>query len=142
MKKRWIPIVCALILILTILACGTSTSGSVTGSSQSCQRVGTQGVCEGNFGKLKGTYGLDVEDDGISSTDEIDVEATVNVGSGSIKISVTDPEGSTTSIQAAPGQPATLIGVAKGEFSAFKVTFQALEDEAKDVQYTISYQIR
>jgi hypothetical protein len=142
MKKRWIPVLCFACVLIAVLACEGGTSGSVTNSSETCQSTGVRGGCEGKFGKLSGTYGKEIEDDSISSTDVIDVEARVTVESGSVNVSVKGADDQVSSAQAKPGQPATLVGVADGDFGSFTVTFEAVGEQATNVRYNISYQIR
>lgn len=142
MKMRLVPILCFAVLCMAVLACEGGTSGSVVNSSQTCRSSGDHVECEGKFGKLSGTYGEDIEDATISSTDTIDVEMYVTVESGSVQVSVQGPGGEVTSVQAGSNQPATLVGVAEGDFESFKVTFEALDDQATNIRYTISYWIR
>jgi hypothetical protein len=142
MKKRTIPALCLACVFMAVLACEGGASGSVTNSSQTCQSIGNVVGCEGKFGKLRGTYSLEIEDDEISSADLIDVEARVSVESGTVKVSLQGSGGEVSSVQASPDRAATLVGVAEGDFGAFKITFEALEDEAITVRYNISYQIR
>jgi hypothetical protein len=133
---------CFVVLILSVLACEGGTSGSVMNSSETCRISGNRGECEGKFGILSGTFGKDIEDESISSMDVIDVEARITVESGSVKVSVEGPSGEVSSVQVTPNQPATLVGVAEGDFESFEVTFEALEGEAVNIRYTIAYQIR
>jgi hypothetical protein len=141
MKKRAIPALCLTVIFIAVLACEGGTSGSVTNSNQTCQSTGNRGGCEGKFGKLRGTYSLEIEDDEISSVDLINVEARVSVESGTVKVSVQGSDGEVSSVQASPDRAATLIGVVEGDFGAFEVTFEALDEEAITVRYNISYQI-
>jgi hypothetical protein len=142
MKRRLIPVLCFTVLLIAVMACEGGTSGSVTNSSQTCHSTGNQGGCEGKFGKLSGTYGKVIEDDSIFMTDGIDVEARVTVESGSVKVSVTGSDGRIASAEARPGQPATLIGTAEGDDGGFRITFEAVDDQAVNVRYNITYQIR
>ncbi len=141
MERRFIPVLCLAFVFMAVLAC-EGTSGSVMNSSQNCQSVGNRRECEGKFGKLSGTYGIDIEDDNISSIDVIDVEVRVTVESGSVKIFVQGPGGELSSVQVRPGQPATLVGVAEGDFDGFELTFEALDEEVLNVNYHLFYQIR
>lgn len=142
MQKRLVPVLCFVVLVLSVLACEGGTSGSVMNSSETCRISGNGGECEGKFGKLSGTYGKDIEDDSISSMDVIDVEVRVLVESGSVKVSVEGTGGEVSSVQATSNQPAMLMGVAEGDFEGFEITFEALDGEAVNIRYTITYQIR
>jgi hypothetical protein len=104
--------------------------------------TGNGGECEGKIGKLSGTYGIDIDDENIFSMDVIDVEIEISVESGSVKVSVEGPDGEVSSSQAAPNQPATLIGTAEGDFDGFEVVFEALDEDARNIKYIISYRIR
>ena len=140
--RRYIPVFCLLVVILTNLACEGGTSGSVIGSGETCRASGNDGVCEGTFKKLSGTYTKDIENDSIFSGDEIDVEVYVSVESGAVRVSLTSPEGETVHADAQPGQNMRLVGVAEGTFDGFEVTFEALDDQANNVTYKITYQIQ
>ncbi|MES0340130.1 MAG: hypothetical protein ABUK16_10640 [Anaerolineales bacterium] len=135
---------CVLILLLTALlaSCAGGTSGSVLGSRESCRINAGSGSCEGTFSTLKGTYGKDIEDEAIFSGDAIDVEVQSSVESGPVRISVESPSGEVTFIEILSGNSGTLIGVTSGEFDGFEVVFEALEGEAADITYQITYQVR
>lgn len=138
-QRYWIPI-----LLLTALlgSCAGGTSGSVIGSKESCSSSAGSGICEGTFNKLKGTYGKDIEDESVFSGDAIDVEVRASVESGPIRISVESPDSEVTFIEISSGNSGTLLGVALGEFDGFEVVFEALEGEAADITYQITYQVR
>jgi hypothetical protein len=130
------------VLLLSIIACGSGTSGSVIGSSQSCQWGTNVGACEGSFDKLSGTYSVDIENDDISTGDPIDVQVDITVGSGIVNVSVESPEGWKESVQAKPRFPGTLNGQAEGDFGTFEVTFEAVDGDAEDISWSITYQVR
>ena len=138
-QSYWIPI---LLLAALLASCAGGTSGSVIGSRESCRSSAGSGTCEGTFNKLKGTYGKDIEDEYIYSGDAIDVEVRASVVTGPVRISVESPEGDVAFVEISFGNSGTLIGVASGEFDGFEVVFEALEGEAADITYQISYQVR
>ncbi len=138
-QSYWIP---TLLLTALLASCAGGTSGSVLGSRESCRISTGSGTCEGTFTRLKGTYGKDIEDESIFSGDAIDVEVRASVESGPVRISVESPEGEVTFIEISSGNSGTLIGVASGEFDGFEVVFEALEGEAADITYQITYQVR
>lgn len=142
MLRRAVPFLPWVMILLSIIACEGGTSGSVVGSSQRCEWGGSGGICNGSFKKLSGTYGVDIEDDDIFSGDIIDVEAVVSVESGVVNVSVKSPDGRISSMQVLPNRPGTLVGQAEGDFSAFEVIFEAVDDEAQNIVWLISYQIR
>lgn len=129
-------------LLLAALACASGTSGGVIGSGESCRSTNGTGYCEGTYKKLSGTYGKEIEDDALSSGDAIDVQVQVSVEEGGVRLSLTAPDGSVASVDASPGNAATLSGVAEGDFGSFEVTFEALEGSAGGVHYRIDYQVR
>ncbi|MEA1976431.1 MAG: hypothetical protein U9N80_00870 [Chloroflexota bacterium] len=138
-QRHWLPI---LLLAALLTSCAGGTSGSVLGSRESCFINAGSGSCEGTFSTLKGTYGKDIEDNAIFSGDAIDVEVQASVESGPVRISVESPGGEITFIEILSGNSGTLIGVSSGEFDGFEVVFEALEGEATDVTYQITYQVR
>jgi hypothetical protein len=138
--KRAIWTFSCLALILALIACEGGTSGSVIGSSSSCRQGGRGGSCEGRYRTLRGSYGEDVEIEGFSSSNQVQVEVEVAVESGSVRVSIETPEGERPSVDAAPGQPARLLGVAVGEMDGFEVRFEAVDGEASGVSYTIGYE--
>lgn len=142
MLRRAVPFLPLVMILLSILACEGGTSGSVTGSSQSCQWGTNIGVCDGEFKKLTGTYGIDIENDDISSGDAIDVQAKVSVESGVVNVSVESPEGRISSLQVSADHPGELIGQAEGDFGTFEVKFEAVDGDAENIVWSISYQVR
>lgn len=136
------PAIFYLTLCLLLVACAGGTSGSIIGSSQSCRAGGGSGSCSGRIGKLTGTYGMDIEDEGIFSGDPVDVELTVSVESGAVLVSVEDPDGKMYSVEIEPGGLGRLVGVSSGEFDGFEITFQAMEDQAAGLSYELIYRTR
>jgi hypothetical protein len=142
LMKRAIWVSLVLVLILALVACEGATSGSVVGSSSSCRQVGGGGTCQGRYRTLRGSYGEDVEHEGISSSDQIQVQVDVEVEGGSVRASVETPDGERPSVTAAPGTPARLLALAKGEMDGFEVRFEAVDGEASGVSYTILYELQ
>jgi hypothetical protein len=140
--KRGIWTLPALILVLVLVACEGGTSGSVIGSSSSCRQGGGSGTCQGRYRTLRGTYGEDIEDESISSFDEVQVKVDVSVEGGSVRVSIETRDGERPGALAEPGQPATLIGLATGEMDGFEVRFEAVDGEASGVSYTILYELQ
>ena len=140
--RRAIWMLCTLALILALVACEGGTSGSVVGSSSSCRQGGGSGTCQGRYRTLRGTYGEDIEDESISSFDEVQVKVDVSVEGGSVRVSIETPDSERPSAVAEPGQPATLVGLASGEMDGFEVRFEAVDGEASGVSYTILYELQ
>ena len=139
-RQTWVVLVLAVILIVAT-ACEGGTSGSVMGSRQRCSSKVNSGQCTGSFKKLSGTYSLDVENDRIFMSTPVQVQVQVSVENGPLKVWVESPGGEITSVDVAPGQPATLKGVAEGSGEAFDVYFEAVQGQAEGVSYEILYQL-
>jgi hypothetical protein len=120
-------------------ACEGGTSGSVSGSRQSCSFRGSAGQCSGSFKKLSGTYSLDVESERVVSSVQVEVLAAVETGA--LRVYVETPEGEINSVDVPAGSSVTLSGVVKGEWDGFKVYFEAVEGQAEGVTYEIAYQV-
>jgi hypothetical protein len=139
-KGIWALLTLALIVVL--VACEGGTSGSVIGSSSSCRQGGGGGTCEGRYRTLRGSYGEDIEDESVDSGDSVQVKVDVSVESGRVSVSVETPDGERAGATAEPGQPASLIALAAGEWEGFEVRFEAVEGEAGGVSYTILYELQ
>ncbi len=139
MSKKTITRLSLSILVLILSACEGATSGSVRNSSQSCRAGGGSGGCEGRIGRLSGTYGIDVEDEGISPGDTILLEVGVSVETGNLRVFFEDPDGQVTSVEVAPGMPGQLTGYVQGEFDGFGIGFQALSESAEGINYSLEY---
>jgi hypothetical protein len=141
MTHRKVGGIALFLAILLLSACSGGTSGSVRNSSQTCTALGGNGSCEGRFGRLSGTYGIDIEDEGIGPSDLVLVEVTASVEVGSLRVFLEGPEGETNSIEVNPGTPVQLVGYAQGEFDGFEIGFQALGEFAEGVNYSLRYVI-
>jgi len=139
-RAMWTFLILSLILVLA--ACEGGTSGSVLGSSSSCRQGGGGGSCEGRYRTLRGSYGEDVEIEGLSSFDAVQVDVEVSVEEGNVRVSIETPDGERPGVDAAPGQPARLLGVATGEMDGFEVRFEAVDGEASGISYTILYEFQ
>ncbi|MFN2229712.1 MAG: hypothetical protein ACK2VA_08080 [Anaerolineae bacterium] len=129
-------------LILALVACEGGTSGSVIGSSESCSQRGDSGSCKGRYRTLRGSYGADIEHEGMSSFDTVKVQVEVTVESGNVSVSIETPDGEHPSVTVAPGSPGTLVGLATGETDGFEVRFEAVDGEASGVSYTVVYEVQ
>ena len=127
-------------LIVAALAC-EGTSGSAIGGSESCNRSGNSGTCDGTFSKLSGAYTKKIEADNVHVNDVIPVDVTVTVGSGTVRVSVKGPDGTVTSAEAKPGSSASLSGNSTGGVDEFPVTFEAVGGDATDVSWSVSYTV-
>jgi hypothetical protein len=140
--KRAIWTLLVVALILALVACEGGTSGSVVGSSSSCRQGGSGGTCQGRYRTLRGSYGEDIEHEGMSSSDTVKVQVDVTVETGNVLVSIETPDGEHPSVTAAPGAPATLVGLATGEMDGFGVRFEAVDGEASGVSYTVAYELQ
>jgi hypothetical protein len=139
MKSKILAILCFSILLLMMSACEGGTSGSVRNSSLTCRNLSGHGDCDGRIGRLSGTYSIDIEDDGISPSDQVWVELSVSVDAGSMRVFMEKPDGEETSVEIDPGGPANITGVTQGEFDGFEIGFQSLGEYAEGITYTLSY---
>ena len=142
-KRQWTISYALLLALLALLAlsaaCEGGTSGSVSGSRQRCSVRGSSGQCSGSFKKLSGTYSLDVENERVVSSAQVEVLAAVETGA--LKVYVKTPNDEVQSVDIPAGGSATLSGVAEGEWDGFKVYFEAVEGQAEGVTYEITYQV-
>jgi hypothetical protein len=130
----------ALLAILLLgAACEGGTSGSVTGARQRCSSTIRAGQCSGSFKTLSGTYSLDVENDSVVSSAEVEVSAAAE--RGPLKVYFETPDGETRSVEVPAGGSATLRDTVKGEWDGFRVYFEAVEGSAEGVTYELSYQV-
>ena len=141
MNRRMLTTITLCILLSLLSACEGGTSGSVRNASQSCSTAGGYGDCQGRLGRLSGTYGIDIEDEGISPGDTVRVVLTIAVESGSIRAYMEDPEGMETSVEVNPGMPATVTGFTQGDFDGFEFKLQALGEYAEGLEYSLQYSI-
>jgi hypothetical protein len=141
MRRWFIPKVVLIVIILSILACGGGTSGSVVGSTRTCEKSGLTGACEGHINKLSGTYGLEVKNDRLRSDDTIDVEIEVFIGEGNLNVSIVSPEGNISSVQVLPNRPKKLVGQVAGDDAMFEITLEAVEGDVQSILWTVSYRI-
>jgi hypothetical protein len=125
-----------MLLLLLSVGCG-GTSGSATGGSISCSGTSGGASCTGRYSKISGTVSQDIETSG--NADSVDVEATLSVESGSVRLYVRGEDDVESSAQATPGQPASLAGVAEVSFDEFSVYFQALDGPATGLTYSIEF---
>jgi hypothetical protein len=139
-RARWTLLIAALILALA--ACEGGTSGSVIGSSESCSQRGDSGSCQGRYRTLRGSYGADIEHEGMSSFDTVQVQVEVSVESGNVNVSIETPDGERPSMTASPGAPVTLVGLAAGGMDGFEVRLEAANGEASGVSYTVVYELQ
>jgi hypothetical protein len=138
-KRVWFVI---LTLLILIAACEGGTSGSVTRSRRRCSANSSGGRCTGSYGTLRGTYSEDVESTRIFLNTPVHVEVTASAEEGRVKVYVRSPEDKITSVEASPGKPASLEGIAKGQGEEFRVYFEAVDGEASGVSFEIVYELR
>ncbi len=136
MKKVWHW----LLLGALVVGMAGCTSGAVSGSSRSCSSSARNGSCEGVYATLNGTHSEEIKN--LRSTDR---SATVNilltVDQGSVRVYTVAPDGTEPSATAAPGQAAMLSGQARASARAFRVYFDAGDQPASGVRYTVEYTV-
>lgn len=141
MSKKSLMILSTLFMSILASACSGATSGSVRSASQSCLNLGGSGSCEGRIGRLNGTYGIDIGDEGISSSDLILVELSVTVELGTVRVFLEGADGDVTSAEVKPGSAVHISGFAQGEFDGFEINFEALGESAEGLTYNFNYTI-
>ena len=142
MWKRSLTLSCLILFSILLSGCAGGTSGSVRNASQSCLTKGGSGNCEGRLGRLSGTSGIDIKDEGISPTDAILVEINVSVETGTLNVFFEGPDGDTTIMEVGPGNPLRLSGLIQGEFDGFGIGFQASSEFVEGVTYSLYYAIQ
>lgn len=142
MKRKSIAILGICLFVLILSACEGATSGSVRNSSQTCHNLGGYGDCEGQIGKLSGTYSIDIEDEGISPSDEVVVELSISLELGSVQASILNPEGEDISVEIEPGIPANITGITQGDFDGFEFSIRAISESAEGINYALRYFIQ
>ena len=141
MSRKSLTILWVILLSFLASACSGGTSGSVRNASQSCLNQGGAGSCDGRIGRLSGTYGIDIEDEGISPSDLILVELNVTVDVGTVRVFFEGADGDVTSAEVNPGLPLQIAGFAQGEFDGFEIGFEALGESAEGLTYSLNYAI-
>jgi hypothetical protein len=142
MSRKYLTILSVILFSYLASACAGGTSGSVRSTSQSCTNLGGTGSCDGRIGKLSGTYGIDIEDEGISPSDLIQVELNVTVEVGTVRVFFEGADGELTSAEVNPGLPMQIAGNVIGEFDGFEIGFEALGEPAEGITYSLSYAIQ
>ncbi len=137
MMKIWHNLL-LILSILIITACGDGIHGSVMGSRQKCSSNLNGGRCEGSFKKLSGTYSEDMSMTR-SGFFQVEVKVSASVEEGEIRVFLVDSQGNETSSIATLGQPIEIQGNVEANYESFRVYFEALTDDVKDVAYTVDY---
>lgn len=138
-NRLMVPGLVMAVLLSALLACEGS-SGSTQNRTQSCTTSRGAGSCSGTIGKLSGAVTLEFEDDSMVSTDVIYLAGEFSVAEGSIEVGFTTPDGEPRVVEVNPGQPAQVVGLAKGSFEGFNLTVTAPDGEAVDITYVLEYQ--
>jgi len=127
------------VLLAALVGCEGGTSGSVMGSRSSCTSGMRGGSCKGSFKKLSGTYSEDVETTR-TGFQSVVADVTVSVDDGAVRVYLKAPDGTETSAEARPGRPAAISGPADASsYDGFRVYFEAVNDAAQGVSYTIEF---
>ncbi len=140
MKSRfW---VLAAVLLLIAVAC--EGGGSVSGMRGTCRSIGDSGSCDGGYNRLSGVYRQRLDLDFYQSGDAVQVDATVTVESGRVRISITAPDGTLTSAEAVSGSPASISGLGTAARGAagttyLSITYEAIDGEVSGLAYAIEF---
>jgi len=140
-NKRFFIFIAAVMLMAT--ACSGGTSGSVSGTSQSCQASGGTGTCEVEINKLSGTVTHRVPADFYREGDPVSVEVDITVQSGEMKLTIESPDGFLNSIEVSPGTTNKLTGIAVVDSFMDEVyiplTLETLNGDAEGITLKISF---
>jgi hypothetical protein len=130
-------------LLLMAAACSGGTSGSVSGTRQSCQSSGGIGTCEGQINKLSGAFTHKVKTDFYREGDPVFVEIDITVQSGELRLTIESPDGFVSSIQVSPGTTNKLTGIATVDSFMDEVylplSLEALNGDAEGLDFAISF---
>ena len=127
-----------LFMVAIISACADGIHGSVMGSRQKCSSNIDGGHCEGSFKKLSGIYSEDMSMTR-SGFYQVQAEVWASVEEGAIRVYLVDPEGNESGAIARPGEPITISGAIEANYESFRVYFEALDGEAKGIEYIVDY---
>ncbi len=70
---------------------------------------------------------------------QVRVDVWVTVEEGALRVYLIDPEGIETGEIIRPGQATTISGDVEANYESFRVYFQALDEEAKGIEYVVDY---
>jgi hypothetical protein len=139
MRRKALLCLMAVALVFSVIGCSEGKSGSVSGKRLSCSGNSLKGgTCKGRFKKLTGTSTADIEVSR-SAIHSVNAEVTASVEEGPIRVYLVAPDGSETSVEASPGSPATVSGLARGHIDEFWIYFEALDGTASDISFEVSY---
>jgi len=70
----------------------------------------------------------------------VKAEVSASVDSGPIRVYLVAPDGTEASATVRPGSPGTVLGEAEVFHDNFRVYFEVLEGEAREVKYSVTYE--
>ena len=135
-----ITLVLILGMVLMLAACtGEGISGSASGHGQKHFANDSGGTVEGDFNRIKGTYSSEYEIS-IFNDDFVNVDITVSVETGRLRVYLKDEDGDISDLVLNPGETGRLTGKAEVWFDeSFNVYFEALDEEAEGITYSMVY---
>lgn len=140
-REAWITkagrgaVLCAALGALTLAGC---TSGTLTGIKQNCQSSGgllsTDKIsCSGSASTAKGQPSLDIIDTDGDLSGTYRLQASISIGEGTTKASVTAADGKQTGGTISPGKPLELDGIVSLDEDDEEVSL-ALKTKGKTVK--------
>jgi hypothetical protein len=126
---------------LMLLMAALGGCGGTRGFRSSCRFPLGGGSCDGRYAVLADRTLASVDDDQIVSTDALQIHTELSVEQGRVRASFATPDGAIESIEATPGNPAVLDGVAKPYVDGPDLYFEPVDGEAMQVRYAIRYSI-
>ena len=138
MRKFYLTLL--MIIIFWHVSCtGEGTSGSASGSGLQYHVSDAGGTAEGSFNKIKGTYPADFEVS-IYNDDFVIVDLTASVEAGRLRVFIKDADDKVSEFTLEPGETGSLSGRAEVHFDeTFRIYFDALDGEAQNITYTMSF---
>ena len=130
------------ILLITLAAC--ENGGYAKGEQTNASISDLEGTFEGKYSSVVGRYIRRFETLPTFSGYEANVEITISIESGTMKVFIITPEETEISEIVIPNNPITLSGLSiiesGAEFYYIPIIFEAIgEEEVTGIQYTFSY---
>ncbi len=138
--KNWLKWVIFISLILGLCACtGEGISGSASGGSLDYYVSDTGGQATGSFNTVRGTYGAEYEAS-IYNDDFVILTLTASVETGRLRVYIKDSDDTIQEVVLQPGESGSIEGRAEvWADETFKVYFEALDGEARQVRYSMEF---
>lgn len=140
MKKHHILFLCIATLIMLLLACSTSGGYTETGSMTRSSFIGRKGTITTTVRKANGSTTKEIElSDTFSSGEELYLDATLEVESGSYQVEFLDGDQVVLTLLATPGESAQ--GTTTVKLDVFsRIKYRVTAENAEKVKLTIQFE--